>query len=171
MALKDVRAPPTREEDCVCGIEEERRNYAASRDAQINLRSAQEAQGKDSRKLCSIEGCTNQSVQGRIVYEAWSKGKIMHYWRIHKSRQERRHLLEAWSKESTYNGRSVHETWSKGEPLCCIVGCTNQSRKGGVCIRHGAKKKRCSFEESSITNQAQTGAVCLRYGAKGKLCH
>jgi hypothetical protein len=56
-------------------------------------------------------------------------------------------------------------------PLCCKVGCTNQSRKGGVCIWHGAKKKRCSFEECSITNQAQTGAVCLRYVVKGKLCY
>ena len=54
-----TRAPPTREE-CVCGMEQ-RRNYAASRDAQINLRSVQKAQGKDRRKLCSIEGCTNKA--------------------------------------------------------------------------------------------------------------
>jgi len=109
-ALKDVQAPPTREE-FVYGMEQ-RRNYATSRDAQINLRSAQEAQGKGSRKLCSIGGCTNKACK---VHKAWSKGTIMQYRRMHKSRQERRHLLEAWSKESTYNGRSVYETWSKGD--------------------------------------------------------
>ena len=52
--------------------------------------------------------------------------------------------------------------------LCSKAGCTNQSRKGGVCIRHGARKKRCSFEE--CTNQAQTGGLCLRHGGKRKLC-
>jgi hypothetical protein len=80
------------------------------------------------KKLCSFEGCTNQSeecargtrqrqmykqsVQGMIVYEAWtwSKGKIiMQYRRMHKSRQERRHLQEAWSKESTLQSRRLHK--------------------------------------------------------------
>ena len=35
--------------------------------------------------------------------------------------------------------------------------------KGGVCIRHGAKVKRCSSE--GCTNQAQNGGVCKRDGA------
>eukprot|EP00984_Skeletonema_dohrnii_P035380 scaffold35059_cov283-Skeletonema_dohrnii-CCMP3373.AAC.2 len=58
------QAPPTREE-FVCGMEQ-RRNDAASRNAQINLRSAQEAPGKDSRKLYSIEGCTNKACKGGL---------------------------------------------------------------------------------------------------------
>ena len=76
MALKDVRAPPTREED-LCVRHRERRNYAASRDAQINLRSAQEAQGKDSRKLCSIEGCTNEACKGGLCMR--NGAKVNHY--------------------------------------------------------------------------------------------
>ena len=47
-ALKDVQAPPTREEDCVCSMEE-RRNYAASRDAQINLKLEVCASGTGQR--------------------------------------------------------------------------------------------------------------------------
>jgi hypothetical protein len=26
--------------------------------------------------------------------------------------------------------------------LCSIEGCTNQAQKGGVCVKHGAKKER-----------------------------
>ena len=31
--------------------------------------------------------------------------------------------------------------------LCSIEGCTNQAKKGGVCMKHGAKAKICSSEE------------------------
>eukprot|EP00984_Skeletonema_dohrnii_P014681 scaffold6206_cov76-Skeletonema_dohrnii-CCMP3373.AAC.1 len=55
---------------------EQRRNYASSRDAQINLRSAQEAQGKDSRKLCSIEGCTNKACKGGLCMRHGAKVKL-----------------------------------------------------------------------------------------------
>mmetsp|Transcript_23857 Transcript_23857/g.47330 ORF Transcript_23857/g.47330 Transcript_23857/m.47330 type:complete len:116 (-) Transcript_23857:63-410(-) len=40
------------------------------------------------------------------------------------------------------------------------------SKKGGVCIRHGAKKqeiKRCSYD--GCTNQVQRRGVCKRHGA------
>ena len=29
---------------------------------------------------------------------------------------------------------------------CTYEGCTNYAQKGDVCIRHGAKKKRCKYE-------------------------
>jgi len=53
--------------------------------------------------------------------------------------------------------------------LCSSDGCTNISRKGGVCMRHGAKvtHKRCSAE--GCTNQVQRGGVCKKHGAKLKL--
>ena len=47
-------------------------------------------------------------------------------------------------------------------------GCTNKIVKGGVCVRHGAKVKRCSSE--GCKNQAQKGGVCMRHGAKVKRC-
>eukprot|EP00986_Skeletonema_menzelii_P016768 scaffold15845_cov97-Skeletonema_menzelii.AAC.1 len=35
--------------------------------------------------------------------------------------------------------------------------------QGGVCIKHGAKIKRCSSE--GCTNQAKRGGMCMRHGA------
>ena len=47
---------------------------------------------------------------------------------------------------------------------CSREGCTNQARKGGVCVRHGAKVKQCSNE--GCANIAVKGGVCWRHGAK-----
>jgi len=52
--------------------------------------------------------------------------------------------------------------------LCSTEGCTNISKNGGVCRRHGAKKKLCSTE--GCPNQSHTGGVCWIHGAKRKLC-
>ena len=47
---------------------------------------------------------------------------------------------------------------------CCREGCTNNSVKGGVCKRHdGAKLKHCSSE--GCANNAQKGGVCVQLGA------
>jgi len=35
---------------------------------------------------------------------------------------------------------------------CMHEGCTNQARRGGVCIRHGAKQTLCS--DDGCTNRA-----------------
>ena len=40
--------------------------------------------------------------------------------------------------------------------------------KGGVCKRHGAKKKTCRHEGCS--KYAQKGGVCIRHGAVLKKC-
>eukprot|EP00985_Skeletonema_marinoi_P024947 scaffold17867_cov146-Skeletonema_marinoi.AAC.1 len=48
----------------------------------------------------------------------------------------------------------------------CSDGCTNYACTGGVCIRHGAKMKRCSSE--GCTNGAVIGGVCIRHGAKSQ---
>ena len=49
---------------------------------------------------------------------------------------------------------------------CSSEGCTHRVQEGGVCIRHGAKVKikLCSIE--GCTNQANRGGVCRRQGAK-----
>ncbi|KAK1744057.1 hypothetical protein QTG54_005654 [Skeletonema marinoi] len=51
---------------------------------------------------------------------------------------------------------------------CSSEGCKNNAVKGGVCWRHGAKKKLCSSD--GCTNHAKKGGVCWRHGAKIKLC-
>ena len=55
--------------------------------------------------------------------------------------------------------------------ICSHEGCTKQAKKGGVCIRHGAKVKLCSHE--GCTNQIKQGGVCWRHGARvvcSKIC-
>ena len=51
---------------------------------------------------------------------------------------------------------------------CSSEGCTNLARRGGVCIKHGAKAKICSAE--GCMNVAVKGGVCIRHGAKTKRC-
>ena len=46
------------------------------------------------------------------------------------------------------------------------MGCSSYARKGGVCVTHGAKVKRCSFE--GCTNIVVKGGVCVTHGAKQK---
>ena len=42
--------------------------------------------------------------------------------------------------------------------------CTNRAVKGRVCMKHGAKAKRCSSD--GCTNQVIKGGVCVKHGAK-----
>ena len=41
----------------------------------------------------------------------------------------------------------------------------NQAKKGGVCIKHGAKAKRKSCSSEGCTNISMKGGVCRRHGA------
>ena len=52
--------------------------------------------------------------------------------------------------------------------VCSHEGCTNNEVRGGVSIRHGAKKKKKSYKHEGCTNQAKKGGVCIRHGAKKK---
>ena len=53
---------------------------------------------------------------------------------------------------------------------CSAAGCTTKARrKGGVCVRHGAKLKRCSHE--GCTNVVVNRGVCTRHGAKRPQCN
>ena len=47
------------------------------------------------------------------------------------------------------------------------MGCSNQVAQGGVCRRHGAKKKQklCNYFGGMCTNIAVRGGVCKRHGA------
>ena len=44
------------------------------------------------------------------------------------------------------------------------VGSSNFVVQGGVCIRHGAKVKKCSHV--GCLNYPQRGGVCIRHGEK-----
>jgi len=79
---------------------------------------------------------------------------------------------------------------NKYKKICSTNGCTHVAVQGGVCMRHGARRKlcctnmvvgevcarhvakvtrkRCSREE--CTNQAQKGGVCIRHGAQKTRC-
>ena len=45
---------------------------------------------------------------------------------------------------------------------------TNQSIKGGVCLSHGARAKRCSVE--GCNKHGREGGVCISHGAKREKC-
>ena len=51
--------------------------------------------------------------------------------------------------------------------LCKHPGCASACRKGGVCVKHGAKTKRCKHE--GCTNQSKANHLCFRHGEK-KIC-
>ncbi|KAK1748071.1 hypothetical protein QTG54_000010, partial [Skeletonema marinoi] len=53
---------------------------------------------------------------------------------------------------------------------CSSEGCTNQARSGGMCIRHRAKDKAKKCSSEGCTNPAQNGGVCKRHEAKVKIC-
>ena len=57
-----------------------------------------------------------------------------------------------------------------GLKLCQIDGCTKLAQRGGLCIKHGAKRKRKLCKIDGCTNQAKVGGVCITHGAKRKLC-
>ena len=48
---------------------------------------------------------------------------------------------------------------------CSHEGCTNQAKKGGVCMRHGANKEKKKCNQEGCTNYAKKGGVCIRHGA------
>ena len=102
------------------------------------------------KKICSTNGCTHVAVQAGVCMRHGARRKLC-------------------SSEGCTNMvvggvciRHVAKVTRKHK-LCSREECTNQARKGGVCIRHGAQKKRCSREE--CTNYAKKGGVCMRHGA------
>jgi len=51
---------------------------------------------------------------------------------------------------------------------CRREGCANTAKRGGVCVAHGARKKRCSHEVCA--NGVVAGGVCITHGARTQLC-
>ena len=62
--------------------------------------------------------------------------------------------------------------WRKYRQTCKVIECANKVVKGGVCIRHGASRKLCSYSKNGVkcTSYAHKGGVCTSHGAKKKRC-
>lgn len=52
--------------------------------------------------------------------------------------------------------------------ICSRGGCQNRSVNGGLCQRHGAKRRRCSVEGCNSQNQQK--GVCHRHVAQAVVC-
>ena len=82
--------------------------------------------------------------------------------------ENQKQLLQ--SQERT-NSRTKSK-WRKYRQTCKVIECTNKVVKGGVCIRHGASRKLCSYSKNGVkcTSYAHKGGVCTSHGAKKKRC-
>jgi len=59
----------------------------------------------------------------------------------------------------------------KYKRICSANGCTNVVVKGGVCVRHGANRKRKLCSREGCTNIAQKGGVCKTHHViNGEVC-
>lgn len=91
-----------------------------------------------------------------------------------KKRKRRQQSSKKYDDPSRQSNVSSSPTQKKRKSrtvkLCSVIGCTNQSQNGKVCIRHGAQwsKKQCSVDD--CTKQAINGGVCRKHGAKIKEC-
>ena len=70
-------------------------------------------------------------------------------------------------RQRIQEGRRLRHAQREGE-MCSHEGCANRSKKGVVCITHGATKKRCSHE--GCAKQAVKGGVCITHSANVKRC-
>jgi hypothetical protein len=151
----------------------------------------------NKRKLCSADGCTNIVLRGGVcIRHGANKERCSYEWCTNTNSDKRNAHTDRKPKSSSVDEELAREKRAlrkKYRYECSADGCTNRVRKGGVCIRHGAKVKRCSIEgcnnhakiggvcdkhgakrktcsSEACTNQAQIGGVCIRHGAKVKLC-
>mmetsp|Transcript_32162 Transcript_32162/g.48574 ORF Transcript_32162/g.48574 Transcript_32162/m.48574 type:complete len:104 (-) Transcript_32162:330-641(-) len=87
---------------------------------------------------------------------------------MHKHGHESRSVCEAGAKlkrcssEGCTNRalRRVKHGAKFAKKKCSIEGCSSYAMKGGVCMKHGAKRKQCCSEE--CTNMAMKGGACVR---------
>ena len=135
------------------------------------------SQATKDRKLCSIDNCSNISVNSGVCYRhgakrrlckadgctlvALQKGVCLRHGAKHP-----RCSAEGCDKQAQ-NGGVCRKHGAKVK-LCSSAGCTNKARKGGVCIKHGAATSQCS--SAGCTNQVMNGGVCYAHGAKRRRC-
>jgi len=102
---------------------------------------------------CSADGCTNKVIKGGVCWRHGAKDTA-------KVKQRKR----CSSADVPSKSKTDECAWGIGarvkRKLCSSSdGCTNQVRKGGVCVRHGAKRKRWSND--GCTNSAEIRGACM----------
>ena len=102
------------------------------------------------KKLCSFEGCTNQSEECAKSTRQ-RQTQTMQYWRMYK--------------QSVQWGLCMRHG-AKVQLLCSTGGCTNHAKNGGICRRQGAKNQ--IYRQEGCTNYLYASAylpyllVCFR---------
>lgn len=99
------------------------------------------------RKLCSVDNCSNISVNSGVCYRHGAK----------------RRLCKAEGCTLVALQKGVCLRHGAKHPRCSAEGCDKQAQNGGVCRKHGAKVKLCS--SAGCTNKARKGGVCIKHGA------
>jgi hypothetical protein len=135
---------------------------------------------KGNRKIRSADKSTNNTSQTGGVYTRHKKAPPSERKKNLQLKEKERNPSKKIGRKKNGNTCSVMgcATGAKTGGICvrhgakvkrcCYEGCTKHIINSGVCIRHGAKVTRCSYE--GCTTQARNGGVCLRHGAKIKRC-
>ena len=130
-----------------------------------------ERQRKSPRLLANNTAQPNASIQDNIDMQHITKKRKRGVEESNESIQKSARIecsVEGCSYKAADSGTC--KTKHKGYNLCKEEGCTNQSKKGGVCYIHGAKVKRKTCNHEGCTNGAIRKGVCQRHGAKRKTC-
>lgn len=106
-----------------------------------------------SVKICSHEGCTNQSIRDGVCIKHGAK---------RASAKTCSH--EGCTSIAKKGGVCVRHGATPYRYICSHEGCTKHARKGGVCILHGAHVKPCTHE--GCPNQAVRAGFCKRHKAE-----
>ncbi len=135
------------------------------------------ARKKQTKKICSADGCTKFVQSGGVCFKHGAKVKARrckiegctHYVVnggvcVRHGATRKNCSMEGCSNNAQQGGVCIKHGSKKYRYACSVEGCTHHSANGGVCKKHGAKKYLCSSE--GCTSRAQQGGVCIRHGAK-----
>ena len=144
------------------GGEEEEEDLAVLiyRESQLRKREAAAAAAVKKRKR-NTSASTHRATSTRLAVVAaiGDVSSAMASLETNVTKRKKRcHSADDEGKE-----RTKKVTRKKYRKRCSADGCTNLAKKGGICMKHGAKVKRCSSEE--CTNLAVKGGVCIKHGA------
>ena len=105
---------------------------------------------KQYRYECTVDGCTNQRVNGGVCVR-------------HGAKVTRKLCSsDGCTSVAKRGGVCIRHGAKVTRKLCGSEGCTNYVVKGGVCHKHGAKFTRKQYSCERCTNQAVRGGVCIR---------
>ena len=134
---------------------------------------------KNTREICSTDGCIQYAQKGGVCIKHGAKVKIcMHEGCTNKVQKggvcwrhgERKVCSHDECIQYAQKGGLCNRHGSKAK-LCSHEGCTKYAQKGGECIKHGygekPPRKICSHD--GCTKQAQEGGLCSRHGER-KIC-